>query len=324
MRHLLLALAVATALASVGSAHAQTYPSRPITMIVSYPPGGPTDTLARILAEPMRTSLGQPVIIENVGGAGGTLGVGRAARAAPDGYTLSIGQWASHVSTVAIYPVQFDVLKAFESVALLTNAPLWIIGKSGLPANDVKELVAWLKANPDKASAGIIGAGSAAHLCGINFQDKTGTRFQFVPYRGAALATQDLLAGQIDLLCVEASNTLPHVRSGKIKAYAVMGKARWSKAPDVPTMDEAGVPGLYISFWHGLWVPRGVPGGVMARLNAAVVDALTNPAVRARLIELGQEIPPREELTPAALGALHKAEIEKWWPIIKAAGIKPE
>jgi tripartite-type tricarboxylate transporter receptor subunit TctC len=324
MKKLLFVAAVAVGLATAESAAAQVYPSRPITMVVSYPPGGPTDTLARIVAEPMRQALGQPIIIDNVGGAGGTIGVGRAARAAPDGYTISIGQWASHVSTVAVFPVQFDVLKDFEPVALLTDAPLWLIGRSSLPGNSVTELISWLRANPDKASAGIIGSGSAAHLCGINFQNKTNTRFQFVPYRGAGPATQDLIGGQIDLLCVEASNSLPHVQSGKIKAYAVMGNKRWASAPDVPTMDEAGVPGLHISFWHALWVPKGTPRDIIGKLNAAAVDALSNPAVRQRLTDLGQEIPPRDQLTPEALGAHHKAEVDKWWPIIKAANIKPD
>jgi tripartite-type tricarboxylate transporter receptor subunit TctC len=305
-------------------AQAEDFPARPITMVVPYPAGGPADAIARILAERMRVSLGQPVIVDNVAGAAGSIAVGRVARAAPDGYTISIGQWASHVSTVAVFPVQFDVLKDFEPVALLTDAPLWLIGRSGLPGNSVTELISWLRANPDKASAGIIGNGSAAHLCGINFQNKTNTRFQFVPYRGAAQAIQDLLAGQIDLIITNATIALPHVRAGKIRAYAVTAKTRMDVAPDIPTVDEAGLTGFYFSLWHGFWVPKSTPKTVIAKLNAAAVEALGDPAVRQRLGELGNEVFPRAQQTPEALGAFQKAEIEKWWPIIKAANIKGE
>jgi tripartite-type tricarboxylate transporter receptor subunit TctC len=318
------AFAFAVSLGTVSNALAQTYPSRPVTIVVPFPAGGPVDTLARILSERIRTSLGQPVVIENVAGAGGSIGVARVARALPDGYTLSLGNWNSHVSTEAIYPVQYDVLKDFEPVSRLPASRLWLVGRIGLPARDATELITWLRANPDKASGATAGAGSAAHLCGIYFQDKTGTRFQFVPYRGGAPAYQDLVAGHVDLMCADASATLPLVRGGKIKAYAVMANTRWSAAPDIPTMDEVGVPGLYISFWHGLWAPRGTPKDVIAKLNAAVVEALADPAVSQRLADLGQDIPPRDQLTSEALGAYHKAEIEKWWPIIKAAGIKAE
>jgi tripartite-type tricarboxylate transporter receptor subunit TctC len=323
MTRLLLA-AIVLALAGMSQAAAQTYPTRPITMIVAYPPGGPTDSLARILIEPLRNALGQPVIIENVSGAGGTIGVARAARAAPDGYTLSIGQFASHVSTPAIYPVTFDVLRDFEPVSLLSNSSLWLIGKAGLPANNLQDLVATLKANPDQATWGTVGAGSAAHLCGLSFENRIGTRLRYVPYRGAALVTQDLIGRQIDLSCLEASTTLPHVRAGRMKAFGIMRKGRWGPAPEVPTMEEAGVSGLHISFWHGLWVPKGTPREVVGKLNSVFAGVLREPAVRERLSALGQEIPPHDQLTPEALAAHHKAEIETWWPIIKAAGIKPE
>jgi tripartite-type tricarboxylate transporter receptor subunit TctC len=306
--------AFAAALACAVSANAQSYPSRPLTIIVPFPAGGPTDTLARVVGERMRLPLGQTIIVENITGAGATIGVGRAVSSAPDGYTLIVGNWTSHVGSPALYPVQYDVLRDFAPVSLISSAPMIIVGKNDLPAKDAKELIAWLKANPDKASAVSVGSGSAAHICGLYFQDKTGTRFQFVPYRGGAPAMQDLIGGQIE--------TIAHVRGGKMKAFAVMAKDRWPTLPDVPTTDEIGAPGMYISFWQGFWVPKGTPDDVVAKLNAAVVDALADPAVRKRLIDLGQVIATREEQTPAALAAHHKAEIDKWWPIIKGANIK--
>ena len=258
MMRLAVALVVA-ALAAIAGAQAQSFPSKPITMIVPFPAGGGSDILARIVAERMKTSLGQPVVIENIGGAGGTIGTTRVARAAPDGYTLGFGQWSSHVGSGALYPLTFDLLKDLTPVARLTMARLWIIGRSDLPAKDLRELIAWLKANPGKATAGTIGAGSGTQLCFIDFQNNTGTRFQLVPYRGAAPIMQDLLAGQIDLTCPEAGQTLALYRSGKIKAYAVMGTSRWFAAPEVPTTDEAGAPGLHMTFWYGLWAPAGTP-----------------------------------------------------------------
>jgi tripartite-type tricarboxylate transporter receptor subunit TctC len=315
---------LAVALANAAPAQSQDYPSRPLTMIVPFAAGGPTDTLGRILGERMRASLGQTVVIENVTGAGSTLGVGRAAQAAPDGYTLALGNWTSFVGSGALYRTLYDLLQDFEPVSLLTFAPMLIVGKSTLPVKNAKELTAWLRASPDSASAATVGAGSAAHVCGLYFQEKTNTRFQFVPYRGGAPAMQDLVGGQIDLMCAEASQTLTFVRGGKMKAFAVMSKTRWPALPDVPTTDEIGTPGMYISFWHGLWVQKGTPRDVIVKLNGAVVDALADPTVRQRLTDLGQVIATREQLTPAALGAYHKAEIEKWWPIIKAANIKVE
>jgi tripartite-type tricarboxylate transporter receptor subunit TctC len=319
-----LAVVLAAGLGCIASAHGQAYPSRPVTIIVPFPAGGPNDTLARILAERMRTSLGQTVIVENVTGAGASIGVGRAAQAAPDGYTLSIGNWTSHVGAGAMYPVAHDALLELQPVSLLSATPLMIVGKNALPPKDAKELIAWLKANPGKTSAATVGAGSGAHVCLLYFQQKTGTSVQLVPYRGGAPVMQDLIAGQIDLFCAEASQTLSFLRSGTIKAFAVMSKARWPAAPDVPTMDEVGAPGMYISFWNGLWAPKGTPKEVIARLDAAVVEALADPAVRQKLTELGHVIATREEQTPEGLGAFHRAEIEKWWPIIKAANIKPE
>ena len=315
--------ALAVAAGCVTQAHAQAYPSHPITIIVPFPAGGPSDTLARILGERMRISLGQPVIVETVTGAGASIGVVRAAQSAPDGYTLSIGNWTSHVGAGAMYPAAHDALLDLQPIARISATPLMIVGKNALPPQNAGELIAWLKANPGKASAATVGAGSGAHVCLLYFAQKTGTSFQLVPYRGGAPVMQDLVAGQIDMFCAEASQTLSFLRSGAMKAFAIMSKERWPGAPEVPTMDEVGVPGMYISFWNGLWVPKATPKEIIARLNAAVVDTLADPTVRQRLTELGHVIATREEQTPEGLGAFHKAEIEKWWPMIKAANIKP-
>jgi tripartite-type tricarboxylate transporter receptor subunit TctC len=304
-------------------AGAQSFPSRPITIIVPFAAGGPTDTLARILGEHMRTSLGQPVIVENVTGGGTTIGVARTARAEPDGHTICVGTWTSHVGSAATYQVQYDIVKDFAPIALLPIAPTMIIGRSTLPASNVAELIAWLKANPGKASSGTIGTGSPSHVLGVLFKQKTGTQFEFVPYRGATPAMQDLIAGQIDLrFGSEASQTLPYLHSKTIKAFAILGQKRWSAAPDIPTIDEAGVPGLHLPFWNGMWAPAGTPGDVVAKINGAVRKALADAALQQRLRNIGLEIPAPQDQSPEALAALQKAEIDKWWPVIKAAGIK--
>jgi tripartite-type tricarboxylate transporter receptor subunit TctC len=305
-------------------ARAQAYPSRPITFIVPAAAGGPTDTLTRILTERLKAFLGQPIIVENNGAAGGTIAVGRVARAAPDGYTVGIGQYGNFVLNGAIYPLQYDLLKDFEPVALVATNPQLIVAKSAMPAKDLRELIAWLKANPGKASQGTAGAGSPAHVSGIYFQNTTVTNFQFVPYRGAAPAMQDLVAGQIELMFDQASNALPQVRAGRIKAYAVTAKRRLEVAPDIPTVDEAGLAGFYVSVWHGVFMPRATPREIVGKLNEALVDAMADPNVRARLADLGQQIPPREQQTPEVLRAYQQSEADKWWPLIRAAGVKPE
>jgi tripartite-type tricarboxylate transporter receptor subunit TctC len=324
MHKLRCAILLIAALGAAAGADAQTYPSRPITMVVPYSAGGPTDTIARIMAERMRGPLGQIIVVENVTGAAGTIGVGKVARAAADGYTISIGHWGTHVVNPAIYALQYDALKDFEPVAMIATNPQLIVAKKAVPAQDLQGLIAWLKANSATATQGTAGHGSASHISGVYFQNITGARFQFVPYRGAGPAMQDLVAGQVDLMIDQAANSLPQVRAGTIKAYAVTDKVRLAAAPDVPTVDEAGVPGLHISIWHALWMPKGTPKDIIAKLNAAVVEALADAGTRQRLSQLGQEIPPREEQSPQALFAHHQAEIDKWWPIIKAANIKAE
>ena len=308
----------------IAAAPAQVYPSRPITMVVPFAAGGPVDTVARILSEPMRATLGQNIIVENVTGAAGSIGVGRVARAAPDGYTLSIGHWSTHVVNGAIYPLPYDLLRDLEPIVLLPSNPMIVVSKSAVPAKNLNEFVGWIKANEGKVSAGTAGAGSATHVAGVYFQNVTGTRFQFVPYRGTGPALQDLVAGQIDFIVDQASNSLQHVRDGKIRAYAVTASARLPSAPDIPTVAEAGLPSLDISVWYGLWAPKGTPKEIIAKLNAAAVQALSEPAVRQRFAELGLDMPPRDRLTPEALAAYQKAEIEKWWPVIKGANIKTE
>jgi tripartite-type tricarboxylate transporter receptor subunit TctC len=317
-------LAAIALLAAIAGASADTYPSRPITLIVPFGAGGPTDTMMRTLVDAMRRSLGQPLIIENVTGASGTLGVTRAVRAAPDGYTVSVGNWPTHVINGAIYPLPFDLLKDLEPVARLSSNPYVIAGRKDLPARDLKELIAWLKANPN-ATEGTAGPGAGQHISGVYFQKVTGTKFQFVPYRaGSVDVIRDLIAGHIDLTFDQAISALPHVRNGAIKAYAITSPTRLGSASEIPTVDEAGAPGVYISTWNGLWVPAGTPVDAIHKLTAAAMDALADPAVRQRLFELGQEIPASEQQTAAALGAFHKAEIEKWWPLIKAANIRVE
>jgi tripartite-type tricarboxylate transporter receptor subunit TctC len=318
-------LAFATAVGPAGPVAAQVYPSRPITMIVPFPAGGPNDTIGRIVTERMRGSLGQPVVIENVAGANGTIGTGRVARAAADGYTLSMGSFNSHVVNGAVYRLAYDVLKDFDPVALVSSSGgSVIVVRNDLPADNLAGFIAWLKANPGKALAGTPGVGSSSQVHGALFQKLTGTRFQHVPYRGAAPAMQDLVAGQIDMIIETPVTALPQVRAGRIKALAVTAERRLAAAPDIPTVDEAGLPGFHTSAWYALWVPKGTPKPVIGTLNAAVGDALDDPAVRARLADLGQEAAPPERRTPETLGAFHRAEIEKWWPIIKAAGITPE
>ena len=297
---------------------AQEYPARPITMVVPFAAGGPTDVLARIIAEPMRASLGQPVIVTNIGGAAGTIATTRVVHEKADGYTIIIGNWGTHVINGAVQSLQYDLLKDFEPVSLIANNPHVIVSRNAVPAKDLKELIAWVQANQDKISAAHSGIGSPSHVSGLYFQRKTGTHFPFVPFRGSGPALQELIAGRIDLYFDQISNALPHIRSGEIKAYAIAGKSRLAAAPEIPTVDEAGLPGFYISVWHALWLPKGASKNVVAKLNAAIMHALSDNTVRQRLSDLGQEVVSVDQQSPGALAAYQNAEIEKWWPILKS------
>ncbi|WP_407170265.1 tripartite tricarboxylate transporter substrate binding protein BugD [Bradyrhizobium sp. ORS 111] len=317
-----LVLAALAILALTGSASAEKYPSHPITIVVPFAAGGPSDAMARILGERMKQALGEVLLIENVTGAGGSIGVGRAVRAAPDGYTISFGHLGTHVANGAIYKLGYDLVGDLEPVVLLPSNPMIIVSKNAVPAKSLKELLEWLKSRPSPPTAGTAGAGSGSHIAGLYFENVSGIKLQYVPYRGTGPALNDLVAGQIDIIVDQTSNSINQVRAGTIRAYAVTDSKRVENTPDIPTVDEAGLPGLHMTLWSGLWVPKGTPKEIVAKLNAAAVEAMNDPAVRKQLENLGLQMPPKDELTPEALGAWQKAEIAKWWPMIKAANVK--
>src|ERR1700681_342121 len=317
-------LAVLAMLAFGSAAFAENFPSHPITIVVPFSAGGQSDAMARILAERMKITLGEAVLIENVTGAGGSLGVGRTVRSPPDGYTVGFGHLGTHVANGAIYKLGYDLVTDLEPVVLLPSNPMIIVSKNAVPAKSLQELLAWLKARPTPVTAGTAGAGSGSHIAGLYFESVSGIKLQYVPYRGTAPAMNDLVAGQIDLIVDQTSNSINQVRAGTIRAYAVTDAKRVESAPDIPTTDEAGLPGFHMNLWSGLWVPKDTPKEIIAKLNAAAVDALNDPGVRTKMENLGLQMPPRDQLAPEALGARQKAEIAKWWPMIKAADVKVE
>ena len=324
MKKLIAALTLAMLLQAVSGAMAQVYPARPITLIVPFPAGGPSDVVGRILASAMRSSLGQPIVVEDIGGAGGTIGMGRVAHADPDGYTIGLGSWNTGVVNAVIYNLSYDVVRDFEPVVLLPDTPLFITSKKAVPANNLGELITWVKANGDKVLVGTSGVGTSPHVAGVMLQQRTGAPVRLVHYRGGEPALQDLISGHIDLDMNQSSVFLPYLNDDRIRIYAVMANKRLPQAPDLPTVDEAGLFGFYLSSWNGIWAPKATPKDIIRKLNAATVDALNDPGVRRRFTDLGQVIPSADQLTTEAFAAFQKAEIEKWWPIIKAAGIKAE
>ncbi len=323
MRRAVLAALIAT-IAFGGGARADNFPSHPITVIVPFSAGGPSDAMMRILADRMRITLGEAVLIENVTGAGGSLGVGRTVRSPPDGYTIGFGHLGTNVANGAIYKLGYDLVSDLEPVVLLPSNPMIIVSKNAVPAKTLTELLAWLKAKSAPATAGTAGVGSGSHIAGLYFENVTGIKLQYVPYRGTGPALNDLVAGQIDLIVDQTSNSINQVRAGTIRAYAITDAKRVESAPQIPTTDEAGLPGFHMTLWSGLWVPKDTPKEIVAKLNAAAVAALNDPALRKQLENLGLQMPPQNQLTPEALGAWQKAEIAKWWPMLKAAHVTVE
>jgi tripartite-type tricarboxylate transporter receptor subunit TctC len=321
---LLLAAALATFWNAAERAAAETFPSRPITIVVPYPAGGVTDALVRLLGDRMKDTLGQPIVIENQSGGAGTIGVGRVTRTAPDGYTLVLGNVETTVLAAKTMTISYDVVADLEPVALLPSYPFLLVTTNDVPAKDLKELAAWIKANPQKVLQGVVGAGTMQQLCGLSLQKTLAAKWQFVPYRGGTPAMQDMLAGQINFMCTATGSFLPLVRNGQIRAYAITAKQRMESAPEIPTVDEAGLPSLYASVWNALWAPKNTPKDIIAKLNAAVAQAMAEPTIRNRIVEIGLDMPAPDQRTPDALRALQKADIEKWWPIIKDAGLKAE
>ena len=323
MRNLVLA-AFGALLLSATPTRADNFPSRPVTVIVPFAAGGPSDALTRIVVQRMRNALGESLLIENATGAGGSIGIGRLSRAAPDGYTIAFGNLGTHVANGVIYKLGYDIVTDFEPIVLLPSNPMIVVSKNTVPAKSLAELIAWLKAKPAPATAGTAGAGSGSHIAGLYFESVAGIKLEYVPYRGTGLAMNDLVAGQIDVIIDQMSNSIAQVRAGTIRAYAVSGDKRAETAPDVPTADEAGLSGFHMTLWSGLWAPKGTPKDIIAKLNRAAVEAMNDSEVRKQMENLGLQMPPSDQLTPEALGAIQKAEIAKWWPLLKAAGVRGE